>query len=125
MLSHHRPPTLLFYSPFDCQEIPRGMTRLTWDARTPDSVSSRRQSLELASKIRIKIVLEHASEGRSEPSAIPRFRSWFGPGGSRVAFDEMGEPGEVTPEAVLDGARSRSRLLSQSERRKQENCGKS
>jgi len=33
----------------------------------------------------------------------------------------MGEPGEVTPEAVLDGARSR--LLS--ERRKQENCGKS
>jgi len=37
----------------------------------------------------------------------------------------MGEPGEVTPEAVLDGARSRSRLLSQSERRKQENCGKS
>jgi hypothetical protein len=37
----------------------------------------------------------------------------------------MGVPGEVTPEAVFDVARSRSRLLSESERREQQNCGKS
>jgi len=67
--------------------------------------------------------LEHGSEPNFP--LFPRFRSRFGPSGSRVAFDEMGVPGEVTPEVVLDVARSRSRLLSESERREQQNCGKS
>jgi len=70
------------------------------------------------------MVSEHGSAGRSQPSAIPRFRSWLGPSGSHFAFDAVSIPGEVSLEAVLDGARSSSRLLSESERRKQENCGK-